>query len=161
MNRRLQEFFNARAADCHVVTHPEAFTAQEQAATADTSGWSWAKVVVVKERDGFVLAVLSACCAVDLNRLKGLIGHGEIRLATVDEIRRMIRDSEPGAIPPFGELFGLRTFVDHTLINRREITFPAGDHRTAIRMRATEFLRLSAARVGHFAVPESAASPAR
>jgi hypothetical protein len=62
MNRRVEEFLAARLARYDLVPHPEAFTAQEQAAAADVSGWSWAKVVVVKTEDGFGLAVLPACC---------------------------------------------------------------------------------------------------
>jgi Ala-tRNA(Pro) deacylase len=159
MNRRLEEFLAARLAKYEVVSHPEAFTAQEQAAAAHTSGWSWAKVVLVKKEDGFAVVALPACCVIDLGRLRGLIGRGEVELASVEEILRVAPDCEPGAIPPFGQLFGLPTFADETLVNRREITMPAGDRGTALRMRAAEFVRLAAPRVGHFAVQESLIAP--
>ncbi len=107
------------------------------------------------------LAILPACCAIDLNQLKGLIGHGDVRLASLEEILRVIPDCAPGATPPFGQLFGLPTFVDHALVNQREIILPAGDRRSAVRMRAAEFLRLAAPRVGRFAVHESLAAPRR
>ncbi|MBI2159682.1 MAG: YbaK/EbsC family protein [Candidatus Rokubacteria bacterium] len=155
MYQRLEEFLGAKQAQYEVLTHTGAVTAQEQAALTHTPGRVFAKVVVVKERDGFVLAVLPATSVLDLDRLKGLIRHGEIRPATVDEIGRVIPDCVPGAIPPFGALFGLPTYVDRTLANGREITMPAGDLATAIRMRAAEFRRLSAACIGDFAVPES------
>lgn len=155
MYPRLEELLRAKQARYEVLAHAGAVTAQEQAALTHTPGRSFAKVVVVKERDGFVLAVLPATCVLDLNRLKGLIRHGEIRPATVEEIGRVIPDCVPGAIPPFGGLFGLPTFVDRTLAGGREVTLPAGDLATAIRMRATEFRRLSAACIGDFAVPQS------
>ena len=161
MYQRLEEFLGAKQAKYDVVTHTGAVTAQEQAALTHTPGRSFAKVVVVKERDGYVLAVLPASHVLDLDRLKGLIGHGEIRAATVEEIRGAIPDCAPGAIPPLGALFGLPTFVDRALVNGREVTMPAGDLATAIRMRATEYRRLSAACIGDFAVAESlAAEPA-
>lgn len=81
MNPNLKEFLASRGAHYEVVPHPDAFTAQEQAAASHIPGGSWAKVVIVKERDGYAMAVLPACCVVDLDRLKGLIGHGEIGLA--------------------------------------------------------------------------------
>ena len=155
MNDKLAEFLGARQAKYQVVTHPGAVTAQEQAAVSHTPGSSMAKVLVVKERDGYVMAVLPACCALDLNRLKGLIGHGPVRLATVEEMRGAIPDCAPGAIPPFGSLWGLRTFVDRTMMNVRDITMPAGDVATAIRMEASEFQRLAGARIGDFAIPET------
>lgn len=153
MNPRLREFLGARQAKYRLLRHSGAVTAQEQAAVSHTSGWSLAKVVIVKERDGYVMAVLPACCVLDLNRLKGLVGHGPVRLATVEEIRGVVPDCAPGAIPPFGTLWGLRTFVDGALVNTRDITMPAGDFATAIRMRTAEFRRLADAHLGDFAVP--------
>ena len=161
MYQRLEEFLGKRGAKYGLVTHSGAVTAQEQAAQAHASGWSWAKVVIVKERDGFVMAVLPAASVLDLSRLKGLIGHGEIRLATAEEISGVVPDCAPGAIPPFGSLYGLRVFVDRTLINRPEIAMPAGDLATAIRMKSAEFRRLSDFREGDFAVAETMMSPMR
>jgi len=155
MNLKLKEFLASRGAKYQMVPHPEAFTAQEQAAASHVPGRSWAKPVIVKERDGYVMAVLPACCAVDLNRLKGLIGHGEIRLASLEEILGVVADAEPGAMTPFGAVYGLPVFADRALVEQREITMSAGDHRTAIRMRAAEFVRLAAPRIGDFAIHEA------
>jgi Ala-tRNA(Pro) deacylase len=155
MNQRLAELLSAEHARYERVTHAAAVTAQEQAAVSHTSGWSLAKVLIVKERDGYVMAVLPACCALDLNRLKGLIGHGPVRLATVEEIYAAIPDCAPGAIPPFGGLWGLRTFIDRSLLTVGEVTMPAGDPATAIRMPPSELERLARARLGDFAVPET------
>jgi Ala-tRNA(Pro) deacylase len=154
MYTKLEEFLRAKGAKYEVLVHPGAVTAQEQAAATHTPGSAFAKVVVVKERDGFVLAVLPASRVLDLDRLKGLIGHGEVRLATVEEIVRVVPDCVPGAIPPFGALFRLPTYVDRMLANVRNVTMPAGDFSTSIRMRAAEFRRLSAARIGEFSVME-------
>lgn len=158
MNPRVEEFLAARLAQYDIVAHPEAFTAQEQAAAAHVTGWSWAKVVVVKKEDGFALAVLPACCVIDLGLLRGLMGREMAELAGLEEIVRLAPDCEPGALPPFGRLFGVPTFADEALVNLRDITMPAGDRATAIRMRATEFLRLAAPHVGRFAVAESVAA---
>ena len=158
MNLKLKEFLASRGAKYQLIPHPDAVTAQEQAAVSHAPGRSWAKVVIVKERDGYAMAMLSACCAVDLNRLKGLIGHGEIRLASIEEILGAVPDEEPGAIAPFGRLHGLPVFADRALVEQREITMPAGDRRSAIRMRAAEFLRLASPQIGEFAVHESLAS---
>jgi Ala-tRNA(Pro) deacylase len=118
-------------------------------------GRSVAKVLIVKERDGFVMAVVPASTEVDLDRLKGLIGHGEIRLATVEEVHAVVPDCMPGAIPPLGALYGLRSFIDGSLLTMPEVTMPAGDAGSAIRMRSAEFRRLVDARAGDFAIPES------
>jgi Ala-tRNA(Pro) deacylase len=155
MQKRLEEFLGALGGRYEVLGHPDAVTAQEQAALTHTPGRQWAKAVIVKERDGYVMAVVPARSSVDLDRLKGLIGHGPVRLATVEEIMGALEEAEPGAIPPFGRLWGLPVYADRSLLGEREITMPAGDRRTAIRMRVEEFLRLARPAVGDFAVDET------
>lgn len=157
MYERLQEFLRARQARYEVLVSTGAVGAQEQAAASHTPGRSFAKVVIVKERDGLVMAVLPATSVLDPDRLKGFIGHGPVRLATVEEIRGVVSDCAPGAIPPFGALYGIRTFVDRELLASGEVTMPAGDFATAIRMRWAEFRRLVDGRVADFAVPETRA----
>jgi Ala-tRNA(Pro) deacylase len=154
MNERLEELLEVRGIRYERVTHREAFTSQEEAASAHVSGWSWAKTLVVKDPVGLALAVLPACCTADLNRLKGLIGRGEVRLATVEEMLAAFPGCELGTIPPFGRIFGVPTIVEEALVEQRDITLPAGDHRTAIRMRATEYVSVAQARLGRFAVHE-------
>lgn len=155
MYDKLEAFLQMHQSRYQVVGLAGAVTAQEQAAATSASGWTVAKVLIVKERDGFVMAVIPACCVLDLNRFKGLIGHDDIRLATSEEAHTVVPDCPPGAVPPFGALFGLRTFVDQALLNTREITMPGGDFATGIRMRSTEFRRVAEPRVGVFAIRES------
>ncbi len=159
MLKRLEEFLGSRGGKYDRIEHREAFTAQEEAGAVGVSGWSWAKVVIVKDREGLAMAVLPACCEVEVDRLKGVIGLGEIELASVEEILQHFPGCELGAVPPFGRLFGVPTFVEEALVNQRDIVMPAGDHRTAIRMRATEYLRLAEARIGQFAVHEAQTFP--
>jgi Ala-tRNA(Pro) deacylase len=155
MDQRLEEMLRAHQGVYELQRHRGAVTAQELAGATGVSGGSVAKVVFVKERDGYVMAVLPASCVLDLDRLKGLIGHGDARLAAVEEIGRVTGGMPAGAIPPFGALFGLRTFVDRSLANQPEITMPAGDFATCLCMCGSEYLRLAQARLGDFAVPEA------
>ena len=155
MYQRLTEFLESRHATYETVTHPAAVTAQEQAAVMHVPGQSVAKVLIVKERDGLAMAIVPAASELDLDRFKGLIGHGDVRLASVEEIRAVVPDCPAGSIPPFGALYGLRAFIDRGLLNVPEVTMPAGDPASAIRLRWTEFERLVDARPGDFAIPES------
>lgn len=155
MHQRLAELLASRQVGYERVSHEAAVTAQEQAAAMGVPGDRVAKVLIVKERDGFVMAVIPASAELDLDRLKGLIGHDEIRLATVEEIRGLVPDCAPGAIPPFGGLYGLRTFVDQRLLAEPEVAMPAGDPGSAVRMSSAEFRRVLDAQGGDFAVPEA------
>jgi Ala-tRNA(Pro) deacylase len=155
MYERLETFLAARQARYELIPHAAAVTAQEQAAVMHAPGMHVAKVLIVKERDGFVMAVVPAATQLDFDRLKGLIGHDDVRLATVEEVRAVVPDCAPGAIPPFGALYGLRTFVDQRLLTVAPVTVPAGDPGAALRLGSEEFRRLVGGQAGDFAVPEA------
>lgn len=133
-----------------VLTHRTAFTAQEEAAATHVPGRQWAKTVVCLADGQPILAVLPAHHLVDLERLRHLAAAREMRLATEAELRRLYPDVETGAIPPFGPMFGQRTFVDWVIAQDDEVVFHAGTHVDAVRMRYTDFAALSSPLVGEF-----------
>jgi Ala-tRNA(Pro) deacylase len=98
--------------------------------------------VVVKADTRFVMTVLPASWNVNLPRLRDLLMSQHVRLATEDEIKNLFPDCELGAMPPFGNLYGLHVYVDQSLTEDEEITFQAGTHSDAIRMRYWDFAAL-------------------
>jgi hypothetical protein len=64
MNQLFEKLLTARLARHEVLSHPEAFTVQEQASTVHVSGGSWAKGVAVKKEDSRAMAV--PCCLIDI-----------------------------------------------------------------------------------------------
>jgi Ala-tRNA(Pro) deacylase len=138
-----------------VIPHRAAYTAQEEAAAAHIPGAAWAKSVVCIANDELILAVVPAPCSVDLERLKHTIDADSVRLALEPEFMSVYPECEPGAMPPFGPLFGQRVVVDAALASDPEIVFSGGSHRDAIRMSYREFERLSRPTVAEFATGPS------
>lgn len=97
MNEQLAEMLATRQAVYERHRHAGAVSAQELAGLAGVSGRCVANVVVIKDRDGYAMAVPPAASLLDLDRLKGLIGHGDVRLATVEEIEGVTRGVPAGA----------------------------------------------------------------
>ena len=58
---------------------------------------------------------------------------------------------EPGAIPPFGQLFGLPTLCDRRLGENERINFNAGDHCVSISMSYADYIRAESPELGEFA----------
>jgi Ala-tRNA(Pro) deacylase len=135
------------------VRHVRAFTAQEEAAVTHTPGHAWAKTVVCLADEKPVLAVLPADRVVVPARLCELAGARALRIAEEDEFASLYPDCDTGAMPPFGNLFGQRVFVDEALTTDPEIVFNAGTHTDAIRMRYADFERLVTPTVGAFSRP--------
>ena len=149
----IHEFLREAHVAYTVLPHRPAFTAQEEAAAAYVQGRDWAKVVICFVDGEPIQAVLPALSTVNLNHLMELAGGREIRLAQEDELRRLFPECEPGAMPPFGPLYGQSVFVDVALAAQPEIAFNAGTHTEAIRMRWAAFARTAPSIVGKFAEP--------
>lgn len=133
------------------LTHRRAYTAQQEAAVAHVPGRHWAKTVVCLADEKPIQAVVPADLKVNMERLRVLAGARTVRLATEDEIAKLYPGCEPGAMPPFGPLYGQRVFVDTTLVAEREMVFNAGTHTDAIRMQYDDFADLAKPVVGAFA----------
>ena len=147
----IHEFLRDAHVAYSVVPHRPAFTAQEDAAAAHVKGRDWAKVVICLVDGEPIQAVLPAPLTVNLNSLLDLAGGSEIRLAEEDELRRLFPECEPGAMPPFGPLYGQPVFVDVALAAEPELAFNAGTHTEAIRMRWADFAASIRPIVGKFA----------
>ena len=138
----ISEFLERHHTRYSVLTHPVAYTAQEEAAAAHVPGREWAKVVVCVADDRPVLAVVPAPLKVDFARLKDVTRASTLRPAYEDEFKGLYADCEIGAMPPLGPLYRQEVVVDETLADDAEIVFDAGSHREAIRMPYSEFQRL-------------------
>jgi Ala-tRNA(Pro) deacylase len=138
----LKKYLDAEHVHYEVLPHPKAFRAALVAQILHTPAKELAKVVVVKVATRFVMTVLPASWNVDLHRLREAFMTHHVRLATEDEIKDLFPDCELGAMPPFGNLYGLDVYVDQSLTEDEEITFQAGTHSEAIRMRYWDFAAL-------------------
>lgn len=147
----LYQFLHEAHVPYSVVPHRPAFTAQEDAAAVHVPGRDWAKVVVCIIDGRPVEAVVPAPLAVNLADLVDLAGGTEIRLATEEELARLFPDCEPGAMPPFGPLYGQQVFVDVELAGEPQLVFDAGSHVEAIVMRWPDFVKSVRPVVGRFA----------
>jgi Ala-tRNA(Pro) deacylase len=149
--QKLKEFLDREGVKYVSIHHSQAFTAQEVAASAHVSGVEMAKTVVVRLDGRTALAVLPASQWVDFAALKACTGAGEARLASEQEFRDMFPDCELGAMPPFGNLYGLEVYVAKRLAEDEEIAFNACSHTELIRLAYRDFERLAKPRVMEFA----------
>ncbi|HVG01720.1 MAG TPA: YbaK/EbsC family protein [Nitrospira sp.] len=138
----LKDYLDREHVHYDVLPHPEAYRAALVAQTLRTSTKELAKVVVVKVENRFVMTVLPATWNVDFHRLREAFMTHRLRLATEDEIKNLFPDCDVGAMPPFGNLYGLHVYVDQSLTEDEEIIFQGGTHSEAIRMRYWDFAAL-------------------
>lgn len=148
----IDRFLASRGVTYDTLHHPRTFTAQEEAAVTHTPGRAWAKTVVCYANSEPIQAVLPADLVVDTEQLRRLTGAATLRIADESEFTALYPGCEPGAMPPFGPLYGQRVYVDQALAADPEIVFNAGTHADAIRMRFLDYAGMVHPVMGTFAV---------
>ncbi len=123
------------------VAHPHTTSSLLTAETAHIDPRRIAKGVVLKDDQGYLLAVLPASRELDLHVLENQIGR-RMTLAKEDELRGLFPDCQLGAVPALGPAYGLQTIVDESLATQPEIYFEAGNHEELIRVSEQEFEKL-------------------
>lgn len=139
---KLRSILENNALAFQTIHHHRKFTAQETAQDTRTPGMEFAKAVVVRADSRYAMAVLPAHHRIDLGELRRALKARELRLATEEEIHRLCPDCEIGAEPPFGNLYGMPVVISSWLTGDEFITFNAGTHDSAIRMRLSDYMRL-------------------
>ncbi|MCS6839587.1 MAG: YbaK/EbsC family protein [Roseiflexus sp.] len=122
--------------------HPTAYTASAVAAYEHAPPHTFAKVVMAFIDGALAMLVVPADTRADLARLAEIIGAREIRLADEREFAPAFPDCEPGAMPPFGNLYNIPVYLDRDLAECETIMVQAGTHQDAISMRSADFIRL-------------------
>ena len=138
----LREFLDRNDVRYVTITHSPAYTAQGIAASAHIPGRELAKVVIVKLDGKMAMAVLPASRKVDLDHLREVADAGRAELCDEVEFKDAFPGCEVGAMPPFGNLYGMEVYVEESLREDEEIAFNAGSHTELVRLSYEEFERL-------------------
>lgn len=140
---RLHRLLDANHVDYQTIHHPTSYSAQQTAAVAHVPGRELAKAVIVHVDGALAMVVQNASGMVPLGRVKAAAGAREVHLANEQEFRDWFPDCDLGAMPPFGNLYGMEVFVTEALTHDDEIAFNAGTHTELIRLRYADFARLA------------------
>lgn len=140
--KRLKELLDEAKVSYEVYNHPMAYTAQEIAAQQHFSGKEMAKVVMLDADGKLIMGVVPGSRRVNLNTVKASLAAKEVKLATEDEFISRFPGCEIGAMPPFGNLFGLSVVVDPALEKDEFIYFNAGNHVQTVRLKYEDFAQL-------------------
>jgi len=149
---KLKQFLDKEHVRYKTLAHSPSYTAQEIAALAHVSGKELAKTVMVDLDGRIAMAVLPADQKVALSELREAAGVSKARFATEDEFKGLFPDCETGAMPPFGNLYGMDVYVAAPLTEDEEIAFNAGSHTQLMRIPYRDFERLVHPKVADFTV---------
>ena len=148
--RQLKEFLDKERIKYVSIIHSPAYTAQEVAASAHIPGKELAKTIIVELDGQMAMAVLPANRKIVLQDLREVTGSDQVKFASEDQFRQRFPGCETGAMPPFGNLYGMEVYLAETLTAQEAIAFNAGSHTEVIRMSFKDFEHLVQPKVMSF-----------
>ena len=140
--KKLAHFLDEREVKYVAIRHSKAYTAQEIAESAHVSGNDFAKVVMLKADEEMTMAVLPAPDKIDLKLLRQVLGVRSVYFADENEFQDHFPGCEVGAMPPFGNLYGIRVISAQTLCDTKTISFNSGLHTEIIQMDYDKYIKL-------------------
>jgi Ala-tRNA(Pro) deacylase len=148
---KLRDFLDGERVRYETIRHAPTYTSQKTAAVAHIPGKELAKTVMIRVAGQFAMAVLPAPSQVDLRRLSAALDGAKVELADEGDFRSTFPGCEVGAMPPFGNLYGMPVFVDRQLTRDRSIAFNACTHTELIRLAYEDYAKLVQPTVLEFA----------
>lgn len=139
---RLHQLLEQQHVPYQTIQHRTTYSAQTTAEAAHVPGHELAKAVIVDIDGELAMVVQTASRMVSLGRIKAATGARDVHLAGERDFADRFPDCELGAMPPFGNLYGMHTYVTEALSQDEEIAFNAGSHTELLRLRYADFDRL-------------------
>lgn len=154
---RLVSYLNEHQVPFQAQQHARAFSAQKIAEGEHIPGNMVAKTVIILADNKMMALVLPASYRADLNKFRAILGAKEVRLAHEEEFTDAFPDCAVGAMPPFGNLYGMPVYVEESLSKQDTIVFPDGTYTETMSLHYADFDRLVHPQVIAFAQPQALA----
>jgi len=151
--KKLKAFLDEHRIRYVVVSHSSAYTAREVAASVHVAGKDVVKCVMVSADARPWMVAMTSNQRLNLDKLRAALGAENVRLEHESEFKPTFEDCEVGAMPPFGNLYGIPVIADGMLWDDDEIVFNGGSHTTVVRMSFADYHRLVSPRKASIADP--------
>jgi Ala-tRNA(Pro) deacylase len=137
----LIQYLNDRGIKYQLVEHEHTPTAVASAHAANVPAHQVAKAVVLRDDDGYVVSVLPANHSLEIGWVNDELDR-QLELATEGEFKALFEDCEPGAVPAFGDAYGVKVIWDDELAYTSDIYIEAGDHEHLIWLERRDIRKL-------------------
>jgi len=139
--RLVRELLDRNGIPYEVLEHAPVYTSEEAAKVRGVELKTGVKALVLRtEKGSFVLGLVAADRRIELKRLAKIVGAKKLQLASLQEVERLT-GCEVGSVHPFGNLHGLPTYMDSSVLENDMVNFNAGLHTVSIQMRAKDLTR--------------------
>jgi Ala-tRNA(Pro) deacylase len=125
----------------NILEHKKVFTAYDKSQTLKVPEKIVGKTLFAKFNNSLAIVLIGADKNLDFKKLKKILGK-EVKLASERLIKNKIKGVKLGAIPPFGNLWGIKTFADRSLKKEKKIILNSGDWNFSIEVSPKDLEKL-------------------
>jgi len=132
--------------------HAQTSTALSSAVKVDCGQKQMAKVLILEIDGKNTMCVLPSNEKLHMGILKEELGARKVKMFSENDLEEKFDDCEIGAMPAFGNLYNMNTYVSTHFQKDQAIYFNAGTHSDTVRMPYSEFIDNTEATVANFSV---------
>lgn len=140
--KKVLNFLEKARVKYEVIEHRTVYTAFDKVQTLKVPERTVGKTLVLKINSSLALVLIPANKNFDKSKFKKISKKKKIDFAKESLIKNKIKGAKVGAVPPFGNLWNLPTFIDRALLKERKIIFNGGDYRSSIKIRSADLKKL-------------------
>ncbi|MFA4998911.1 MAG: YbaK/EbsC family protein [Candidatus Paceibacterota bacterium] len=140
--KKLVNFLDKSKAKYEVLEHKTVYTAFDKAKTLRVKENIIGKTLVVKIDKNYALVLVPANKNLDKDKFRKTAKVKSIDFVKEAWMKKNIKGAKIGAVPPFGILWKLPTFVDKSLLLQPKIIVNSGDHNFSLKLLSSSFKKL-------------------
>jgi len=140
--RKFIDFLEKNKVKYTLVKHRTVYTAYDKVATLKMKPNIIGKTLVLKIDKNLAAVLIPANKNLDKNKLKKVAKVKNLDFVSERIIKNKLKGVKVGAVPPFGNLWGLATFIDKSLINQPKIIVNGGNYNFSIKISPANLKKL-------------------
>lgn len=143
LHQSIKNFLKQHDVNYSEIEHEPVFTSEQAAQKRGSNIEEGAKALLFLADGNPIQIVIQGNKRVDKDKFKKQFQFTKLKMASADQVKK-ISGVEPGAVPPFGNLFNppIQVYATESLLQSDKIEFNAGDHCKSIRMNASDYKQI-------------------
>ena len=146
---RICSLLDAHDVSYRILEHEPAFTSEEAARVRGTELGQAAKALVFRADRKPILIVVPGNRRVDTHAFKKMFGIRNLWFVSPEQVEDLTGVSI-GAVPPFGTLIGIPTYLDRRVAENDRIVFNAGSHTRSVMMSPEDLVAITDPTIGDY-----------
>ena len=141
--KKIVNFLDKSKIKYEIIEHKTVYTAFDKTQTLKVKPKIVGKTLILKEKKDLNVVLIPANKNLDLSKLKKLGKFKKVDFVSEKEIKNRVKGVKVGNIPPFGNLWKFKTFIDRAIFKEKEIILNSGDYNFSIKIKPKDFEKLT------------------